>query len=178
MLADVGMVKTYSKSAHVNDLGFAWTDPSCCMDRLAPSWHGPTLLLVPTVFCQVVLPCRYTLHHPYICPCFWTKHFYTPLFLFFLWNANYSWASQLLRLVYFVHQNIAHNKSMHFNHAIMSQSNHALSSSVMNIIYSPTHSTHTHILNFEVGVCPSWHVNLLMDYREHYILPCAPNKEE
>ena len=25
MLADVGMVKTYSKSAHVNDLGFAWT---------------------------------------------------------------------------------------------------------------------------------------------------------
>ena len=24
-LADVGMVKTYSKSAHVNDLGFAWT---------------------------------------------------------------------------------------------------------------------------------------------------------
>ena len=27
MLADVGMVKTYSKSAHVNDLGFAWTGP-------------------------------------------------------------------------------------------------------------------------------------------------------
>ena len=25
MLADVGMVKTYSKSAHVNDLGLAWT---------------------------------------------------------------------------------------------------------------------------------------------------------
>ena len=27
MLADVGMVKTYSKSVHVNDLGFAWTGP-------------------------------------------------------------------------------------------------------------------------------------------------------
>ena len=36
MLADLGMVKTYSKSAHVNDLGFAWTGPPCCMDRLAP----------------------------------------------------------------------------------------------------------------------------------------------
>ena len=36
MLADVGMVKTYSKSVHVNDLGFACTGPSpCCMDRLA-----------------------------------------------------------------------------------------------------------------------------------------------
>ena len=47
MLADVGMVKTYSKSAHVNDLGFAWTGPPpCCMDRLAPSLHGPALLLV------------------------------------------------------------------------------------------------------------------------------------
>ena len=32
MLADVGMVKTYSKSAHVNDLGFAWTGPPCCME--------------------------------------------------------------------------------------------------------------------------------------------------
>ena len=44
MLADVGMVKTYSKSAHVNDLGFAWTGtPPCCMDRLAPlfAWTGP-----------------------------------------------------------------------------------------------------------------------------------------
>ena len=36
MLADVGMVKTYSKSAQVNDLGFEWTGPPCCMDRLAP----------------------------------------------------------------------------------------------------------------------------------------------
>ena len=50
MLANVGMVKTYSKSAHVNDLGFAWTGPPCCMDRLAPSLYGPALLLVPTVF--------------------------------------------------------------------------------------------------------------------------------
>ena len=45
MLADVGMVKTYSKSAHANDLGFAWTGPPCCMDRLAPlfAWTGPPL---------------------------------------------------------------------------------------------------------------------------------------
>ena len=43
MLADVGMVKTYLKSAHVNDLGFAWTGPPCCMDRLPPlfAWTGP-----------------------------------------------------------------------------------------------------------------------------------------
>ena len=38
MLADVGMGKTYSKSAHVNDLGFAWTS-------WPPSLHGPALLL-------------------------------------------------------------------------------------------------------------------------------------
>ena len=45
MLADVGMVKTYSKSAHVNDLGFAWTGPPCCMDRLVPlfAWTGPLI---------------------------------------------------------------------------------------------------------------------------------------
>ena len=30
------------------------------------------------------MPFRDTLHHPYICPCFWKKHFYTPLFLDFL----------------------------------------------------------------------------------------------
>ena len=44
MLADIGMVKMYSKSAHVNDLGFAWTGPpTCCMDQLAPffAWTGP-----------------------------------------------------------------------------------------------------------------------------------------
>ena len=43
MLADVGMVKMYSKSAHVNDLGFAWSGPPpCCMGRLAPlfAWTG------------------------------------------------------------------------------------------------------------------------------------------
>ena len=47
MLADVGMVKTYSKSAHVNDLGFASTSPPCRTDRLGwpPSLHGPALLL-------------------------------------------------------------------------------------------------------------------------------------
>ena len=85
MLADVVMVKTHSKSAHVNDLGFAWASPPpCCMDRLAPSLHGPALLLVPTGFPidppgGFAIPCRYTLYHPYICPCFWRKHFYTPL---------------------------------------------------------------------------------------------------
>ena len=56
MLADVGMVKTYSKSAHVNDLGFAWTGLPCCMDRLAPplcmDWHS----LFLRFFRQVVLP--------------------------------------------------------------------------------------------------------------------------
>ena len=33
MLADVGMVNTYLKSVHVNDLGFASTSPPCSMDR-------------------------------------------------------------------------------------------------------------------------------------------------
>ena len=44
MLADVGMVKTYLKSAHVNDLGFASTSPPFGMDQLAPflAWTGPT----------------------------------------------------------------------------------------------------------------------------------------
>ena len=45
MLADVGMVKTYLKSAHINDLGFASTSPPFGMDQLAPSLHGPALLL-------------------------------------------------------------------------------------------------------------------------------------
>ena len=36
MLADVGMVKMYSKSAHVNDLNFASTSPPPCKDQLAP----------------------------------------------------------------------------------------------------------------------------------------------
>ena len=43
MLADIGMMKTYSKSAHDNDLGFAWTSsllhepaaPLLCMDQLS-----------------------------------------------------------------------------------------------------------------------------------------------
>ena len=51
-LADVGMVKTYSKSAHVNDLGFAWTGPPCCMDRLAPlfAWTSPPTIFLPGDF--------------------------------------------------------------------------------------------------------------------------------
>ena len=36
ILADVGMVKTYSKSAHVNDLGFAWTGPPPCFCGFPP----------------------------------------------------------------------------------------------------------------------------------------------
>ena len=64
MLADVGMVKTYSKSVHVNDLGFAWTGPPCCMDRLPPPPPPPPPLcmdqrssLFLQFFHQVVLPC-------------------------------------------------------------------------------------------------------------------------
>ena len=72
MLADVGMVKTYLKSAHVNDLGFAWTGPPCCMDR-------PSSLFL-RFFRQEVLPCMYTLHHPYICPCFGGNIFTHPCF--------------------------------------------------------------------------------------------------
>ena len=30
------------------------------------------------------MPFRDTLHHPYICPCFWRNHFYTPLLLDFI----------------------------------------------------------------------------------------------
>ena len=49
MLPDLGMVQMYSKSANVNDLGFAWTGwPS--------SLHGPALL-VPTFFLPAGLPC-------------------------------------------------------------------------------------------------------------------------
>ena len=45
----------YSKSANVNDLGFAWTGwPS--------SLHGPALLLVPTVFLPGGLPCPSATH--------------------------------------------------------------------------------------------------------------------
>ena len=50
MLPDVGMMQMYSKSANVNDLGFAWTG-------WAPSLHGPALLFVPTVFLPGGLPC-------------------------------------------------------------------------------------------------------------------------
>ena len=73
---DVGMVQMYSKSANVNGLGFAWTG-------WPPSLHGQALLLVPMVFPPggFAIPCRYTLHHPYICPCFWRKHFYAPLYI-------------------------------------------------------------------------------------------------
>ena len=55
MLPDIGMVQMYSKSANVNDLGFAWTDWS-------PSLHGPALLLVPTIFPPGGLPCLSETH--------------------------------------------------------------------------------------------------------------------
>ena len=55
MLPDVGMVQMYSKSANVNDLGFAWTGwPS--------SLHGLALLLVPTFFAPGDLPCPPVTH--------------------------------------------------------------------------------------------------------------------
>ena len=43
MLADVGMVKTYSKSVHVNVLGFASTSPP-------PAWTGPPPVFEGNIF--------------------------------------------------------------------------------------------------------------------------------
>ena len=65
----------YSKSANVNDLhGF-------CVDRLAPlfAWSGPSPCSYGFSASWFAMAFRGTLHHPYICPCFWRKHFYTPL---------------------------------------------------------------------------------------------------
>ena len=71
MLPDVGMVQMYSKSANVNDLGFAWTG-------WPPSLHGRALLLVTFFFVRwFAIPFRDTLHHPYICPCFCRILFFT-----------------------------------------------------------------------------------------------------
>ena len=84
MLADVGMVKTYSKSAHVNDLGFAWTSPPPCSYGFSARWFCHTLQVHTAP----------SLH----LPLFLEETFYIPLFLHFLWNTNYTWASQLLRL--------------------------------------------------------------------------------
>ena len=88
MLADVGTVITYSNSAHVNDLGFAWTGPPCCMDRLAHlfAWTSPP-------------PCSYSFSARWFYLA--GTHYTIPtsaLVSILLWNANYSWASQLLRL--------------------------------------------------------------------------------
>ena len=49
------MVQMYSKSANVNDLGFAWTGWSSCL-------HGPALLLVPRIFLPDGLPCPSETH--------------------------------------------------------------------------------------------------------------------
>ena len=72
MLPDVRMVQMYSKSANVNDLGFAW-------DRLVPlfAWTSPPPCSYSFSARWFAMPFRDTLHHPYICPCFWRKHFYT-----------------------------------------------------------------------------------------------------
>ena len=50
-----------------------------CVDRLVPSaWTG----LIPCSYNVsarwFAMPFKDTLHHPYNCPCFWRKHFYTP----------------------------------------------------------------------------------------------------
>ena len=68
MLPDVGMVQMYSKSANVNDLGFACTaGPPLCMD-----WPSS---LVLQLFRQVVCSSETHCTIPYICPCFWRKHY-------------------------------------------------------------------------------------------------------
>ena len=90
-------VKLYSKSAHVNDLGFVWSGPAPCSWTncpLPPSLHGPALLIT-TVFPPggFAIPCRYALHHPYICPCFWRKHFTHPLAIVLLYK-QHSWSSR------------------------------------------------------------------------------------
>ena len=54
MLPDVGMVKTYSKSANV----------LTCSGGFLPVGFA--------------MPHRFALHNPYICPCFCGKHFYIP----------------------------------------------------------------------------------------------------
>ena len=56
--------------------------PSSLLHGLAgPLFAWTTPLLVSTVLPPggFAIRCRYPLHHPYICPCFWRKHFYTPL---------------------------------------------------------------------------------------------------
>ena len=69
---------SHMHAANVNDLGFAWTGwPS--------SLHRPALLLHGSYGFSArwfAMPFRDTLHHLYICPCFWRKHFYTPLLLY------------------------------------------------------------------------------------------------
>ena len=66
-----------------------------CMDRLALlfAWTGPPPCSYGFSARWFAMPFSDTLHHPYICPCFWRKHFYAPLFLDFLWNANFRWAT-------------------------------------------------------------------------------------
>ena len=84
------------------NMGFAWTGPPpCCMDQLAPffAWTGPppcTYSIYARWFCHTLqVPTAPSLHLP-LCL---EEIFYTPLFLYILRNANYSWASQLLRLL-------------------------------------------------------------------------------
>ena len=51
---NVGMVKMYSKSVHVNDLGFASTNPPSCMDRSSSCFwrkhfYTPFALMVSSI---------------------------------------------------------------------------------------------------------------------------------
>ena len=95
----------YSKPVNVNDLH------EFCVDRLAPlfAWTGSPLCSYS--FCArwfvmpfrdtlwwflpggFAIPCKYTQHHLYICPCLWRKNFYTPLYFNFLCYANFRWAT-------------------------------------------------------------------------------------
>ena len=82
MLPDVGMVQMYSKSANVNDLGFAWT--GCWAPLFACT--GPPLCSYG--FPPGGLPCPSETHctPPSLrLPLFLKETFYTPLFLDFLW---------------------------------------------------------------------------------------------
>ena len=95
MLADVGMVKTYSKSAHVNDLAFVWTGPApCCMDQLPP----PSLCMdrpSSLFFRQVVLPYLAGTYCTILTSAlvFWENIFTHPLAIVLLYK-QHSWSSR------------------------------------------------------------------------------------
>ena len=72
MLADVGMMKTYSKSAHVNDLGFVWTGPPPCYYGFSARWFCHTLQVRTAPSLHLPLSLEETFLHahkagPYVC---------------------------------------------------------------------------------------------------------------